>query len=417
MTTRHTFAVLLVAFITSGCGVTVAWRTPDAPTRENASRVLLTSSIEDLFRHLQRTGIPEIPVRTHVRPCCAFGHGLKARLGLLPLPGLSIGNIKLVDEIGPHRYDSGLVMVGSDEGHGEFFSDEHNGLIFTCRGGFIDTAHVRDYADWTIYLAARIFPYLETGTTFELPDEGGQRRIIVAPVDPEILAKHERVSLTLSIASWLAFRLSVWHEIATWVGWSWSPSFPEKDSAFSPEDLYSNLVGIRIATAIALERSARSAPLYDRSMDAWLQQVVEFLRPTSKSTAIAAMDALDGVWWDSTVRRPDASAVRRRNFSTGSEVEPWLVPAGLETEALDDALREECGGRPVPLALPNVEEVGDSRIEELATLEIVLDETLAQEAVLSEFHGTLTQADFTRVIVGIERENRELFGPRANRPD
>ena len=417
MTVRDFLAVLLVASITSGCGLTIAWRTPDTPTRENAASVLLTPSVEELFQHLQRTGIPNIPMRTHVRPCCAFGHGLKARLGLLPLPGFSIGNIKLVSEIGSHRYDSGLVMVGSDQGQGDFLGDERNGLIFTCRGGFIDTAHVRDYSDWTIYLAARIFPHLETGIVFDLPDEGGRRRITVAPVDPEILANHERVSLALSMAGWLSFRLSVWHEIATWAGWSWSPSFPEKDSAFSPEDLYSNLVGIKIATAIALERSARSASLYDRSVDAWFREVVQFLRPTSKSTAIAAMDALDGVWWDSTVRLPDAAAVRRRNFSVGPEVEPWLVPDKLKKDSLREDLKEECGRQPAPLPLPNSEVFSGSKLEDMARLEIDLDDMLAQKAIFSGFDGTLTQADFGRVIAAIQIENRELFGPRANRPD
>ena len=55
------------------------------------------------------------------------------------------------------------------------FDREHNGLVYTCRGGFIDTAHVRDYADWAIFLVAQIARLAETGGVVELPDEGGRR--------------------------------------------------------------------------------------------------------------------------------------------------------------------------------------------------------------------------------------------------
>ena len=417
MTCRQLVSLWMIACAASGCGITVTWRAPDTPTPQNAWSILVTPSVEELSRHLQRVGIPDIPMRTHVRPCCAFGHGLKARLGALPIPGLRIGNIKLIDEIGPHRYDSGLLMVGDDQGQGGLFSDEHNGLVFTCRGGFIDTAHVRDHADWTIFLAARLFPHLETGITLELPNEGGRRRIAVRPVDPTLLASHERVALALSIAGWLSFQLSVWHEIATWYGWSWSPSFPEKDSAFSPEDLYSNLVGIKIATAIALERSARSASLYDRSVDAWMREVVRALGPTSKATALEAMDALDGVWWNSRTRLPDPAAILRRNFSTGPTITPWLVPESLQSDPLRADLAKECGGQPVPLPLPNVTSFSGVEIATIARLEIELDGGLAHELPLSAFGAKLDQSDFPQIVAVIEKENRELFGPHANRPD
>ncbi|HEB90666.1 MAG TPA: DUF4056 domain-containing protein [Deltaproteobacteria bacterium] len=409
-------APILIALVTGGCGITVAWQAPDAPAPRDAAALLLAPSVEVLARELEPTGIPEIPMRSHVRPCCAFGHGLKARLGQLPLPGIEIDNLKVIDEIGPHRYDSGFVMVGSD-GLGEFLGDEENGLIFTCRGGFIDTAHVRDYADWTIFLTARIISHLGEGLTLDLPDEGGRRRVVVRPVDADLLARHDRVSFALAIASWLSFRLSVWHEIATWYGWSWSPSFPEIDSSFSPEDLYSNLLGIRIAAAIALEHSARSSAIYDRSVDAWLRETIRFLGPTSKRTAREAMAALDGVWWNSRALLPGPGVLLRRHFSFDSEIEPWLVPPSLMTNELRDHLIRECDGLPSPLVLPNPDEFNGIPLADLARLEIELAPGLAGQPDLEEFGGILTDADFPRIIQKIRQESRARFGPHADRPD
>ncbi len=407
---------ILMALATLGCGITVAWQAPDTPSIKDAESLLLAPSVEALSRELEPTGIPEIPMRSHVRPCCAFGHRLKARLGQLPVPGIEIDNLKVIDEIGPHRYDSGFVMVGSD-GIGEFLGDEENGLIFTCRGGFIDTAHVRDYADWTIFLTARIISHLEEGLDLRLPDEGGRRRVVVQPVGPDLLEKHDRVSFALAIASWLSFRLSVWHEIATWYGWSWSPSFPEVDSAFSPEDLYSNLLGIRIAAAIALEHSARSSAIYDRSVDAWLRETIRFLGPTSKRTAQEAMAALDGVWWNSRALLPGPGVLLRRNFSFDSRIEPWLVPPSLMTDSLKTRLIAECGGLPSPLVLANPAGFHGIPLGDLARLEIELAPELAGNPDLEKFGRVLTDADFPRIIREIRRESHERFGPRADRPD
>ena len=80
--------------------------------------------------------VPEFPVRVQLRPCCAFGTELQASVGPIPVPFFSIENITSVDELGPHMYDSGAFSVqGSSTKNA--FSSEKNGLIYTCRGGFI----------------------------------------------------------------------------------------------------------------------------------------------------------------------------------------------------------------------------------------------------------------------------------------
>jgi hypothetical protein len=414
MTWQRVALAVAAALGTLGCSVAARWLAPETPTQRDAAILLGEESTAALSHRLRPTGIPDIPVRRHLRPCCAFGYDLQARLGFLPILGYRLVNLKTIDEIGPHHYDSGVVTVGSDS---DLVSDERNGLVFTCRGGFIDTAHVRDYADWTIYFGSRFFEQLESGTTIELPDEAGKRRVVLEKMDPELLRRHDPVSLTMAIAQWLAFQLSLWHEIATWYGWSAVPGYPEKVSAFSPEDLYSNVLGTRIAVAAALERAARSEALYDRSVDAWLRAVVDFLGPTSKETAIEAMQSLEGVWWSPAARLPDPGVVLRRNFSIGETVTPWLVPEALASEALRTHLLAGCGGWPRPhfLTIPSTFE--GTPLRTLATLEVQVDPAIASQAPFEAPGPSVTQDDFPAIVAAIREQNRREFGPRADRPD
>ena len=49
------------------------------------------------------------------------------------------------------------------------------------RAGFVDMAHLRLWADFTIFLAAWVGAHLESGGTLAIRDEAGQRRIVLAP--------------------------------------------------------------------------------------------------------------------------------------------------------------------------------------------------------------------------------------------
>jgi hypothetical protein len=414
--TRHWVAAVAAAAVlaTTGCGVAIRWLAPEEPTPGDASILLSEVSTASLSHQLRYTGVPNIPVRKHLRPCCAFGYNLQARLAFLPILGYRLENLKTIEEIGPHRYDSGVVTVESD---GDFVSDERNALVFTCRGGFIDTAHVRDYADWTIYFASKIYDQLPSGTTIELPDEAGKRRVVLERMHPELLRRHDPGALTMAIAQWLAFQLSIWHEIATWYGWASLPAYSEKLSAFSPEDLYSNVLGTKIAVATALERSVRSAAIYDSSVDAWLRSVVDFLGPTSKQTAIEAMRSLEGVWWNPGARIPDPGVVLRRNLSIGETVTPWLVPGALVSEALSALLLRECGGSPSPLPLTISPTFEGTPLLTLATLELRVDPEIARQPPFHALGPSVTPDDFPVIVSAIREQNHREFGPRADRPD
>jgi hypothetical protein len=221
----------------------------------------------------------------------------------------------------------------------------------------------------------------------------------------------------MAIAQWLAFQLSIWHEIATWYGWSAVPGYPEKLSAFSPEDLYSNALGTKIAVAAALERAARSETLYARSVDAWLRAVVDYLGPASKETAIEAMRSLEGAWWNPGARLPDPGSVLRRNLSTGETSTPWLVPQALASDALEAPLLRECGGWPRPLPLPTPSTFEGTPLRTLARLELRVDPPIASRPPFDALGPSVTQDDFPVIVAAIREQNRREFGPRADRPD
>lgn len=118
--------------------------------------------------------VGELSPPESLRPCCAFGFDLRVRAIGVPIPVYQIGNMLTLDTLGEHHYnDSALGAVKNLVG----LSDEHNGLIYTRRGGFIDIAHVRDTADYTFYLFSRIYPTLGQSGRIFYSEELGVRRV------------------------------------------------------------------------------------------------------------------------------------------------------------------------------------------------------------------------------------------------
>jgi len=177
-------------------------------------------------------------------------------------------------------------LEATKEGRG-IVTDEKSGILYTCRGGFIDIAHVRDNADRTFYLAAQIGRLPATGGTVSLADEGAERRIVVRPLDARLVRKYGIREVVTGLAEWLDFQLSIWHEIATWYRWS-STAFSEQASAFSPEDLYSNLLGLKIAGAVLRRQAAPTEAEYDRHVTAILNDALRKLGPLPTTVSAAS---------------------------------------------------------------------------------------------------------------------------------
>jgi hypothetical protein len=350
-----------------------------------------------------------------LRPCCAFGDAQHVDLGPVPVPGVQLDNVVALPDLGRHQYDNGAAPIGSDDQR-RVFASERNGLLYTCRGGFIDTAHVRDYADWTVFLTAQIGRRLDEGGVIALADEGGQRVLGVKRVQPTTIRKIGRRKLVVALAEWTAFQLGVWHEISTWCGWSSSSVFPETSSAFSPEDLYSNLVGTSMGGEILLAGHARTEADYNQSMDVWLPKTLASLAVVPPSTTRAVLDALDGRWWDSSKRLPARELVIRRNFDVTDPLLPWLLPPGVGPASVHEELARRCppGARPEPLALPA--SLGGVRFSDVVTLTVRPDDSVAAKLPRVSRGSELTQHDFPAVMDALRKEALRDFGKDATRP-
>lgn len=355
----------------------------------------------------------EIPMRRNMRPCCAFGAQLQVRVGPVPIPLYFVGN--LVDRRGlrHHVYDSGNTTLGSRGAGPEIMHSEGNGLVYSCRGGFIDVAHVRDYADTALYTITSVARLLETGGEITLPDEGARVSVSLRPVDAETLSQFGRWAIAIPLGQWLAFQSSLWHEIATWFGWSTFTLFPEKVSAFSPDDLYSNLIGARIAAAVVSQRGARDEFAYNRNVARWVDRTLAHLATVPVAAAEEAMRAVDGSWWDSNKRIPDVSLVLRRSFESGEVLRPWLVPSSK----FGPHLRAACGPDPQPLPLANPSEMSGIEFAAQASLVIELPEELARQEPFVKLGRRITQKDFPAIVEYIRNENRRMFGPKADQPN
>ena len=234
-----------------------------------------------------------------IRTCCAFGSDLR----LAGLPFYKKNDIISVDELGRHEF-----LGGKDEG---------NGIIYTYRGGFIDLGHLRDYADWTYYLHKVIISnrYNTEPIQIALGVEGGEKSLTI------MLPEDFDECFAVSLAGKIAYDLSLWHEIATWFGASYIPLIPERYSSFSPEDLYSNLLGIKLGSA-----AIQSGLEFEEAMTRILLQYMDSLQAVdSIKDTYEMMNKVENLWWSNTKPLPSKQVLLKRYFDRDAFLLPWLV--------------------------------------------------------------------------------------------
>ena len=249
-------------------------------------------------------------------------------------------------------------------------SEEQNGLIYTRRGGFIDIAHVRDTADNTFYLFNRIAPTLGQAGRIFYSEELGVRRVQLNAFTPPAGVR-QRYQLAAWLAGHLAFEIAQWHEIAQWYGFQSVPGFSEEISAFSPEDLYSNLLGARLAINVILSGHGGSLEDYNQAMDAALKQVLTRLLVATRGETEAMFQQIDGDWWNSHRRVPDKFLVLKRNYDLQENRLPTPVP--FETMP------------PYRLTMP--EQVGGFRLRDLGELQIYPGHDMQALPVPAQYYG------------------------------
>jgi hypothetical protein len=206
---------------------------------------------------------------------------------------------------------------------------ENNGIVYTCRGGHVDIAHVRIGADNVRYLYYKTKKNLISGKrdfTFKLNVEPSTYFVrIYYPPGWKKMSRKERAAkadeLAMELSQYFTFTMTTWHEVLTWFGYKCMAILPEEPSAFSWEDIYSNLVGIRIGAA-ALRDSGHG---YDKAVTIALKDELEKLGVQSSTTARKASEKMRGIWYDGTF----LVNMKERNLDIGLDdgyVTPVLVP-------------------------------------------------------------------------------------------
>ncbi|WP_247663123.1 DUF4056 domain-containing protein [Shewanella sp. MMG014] len=321
--------LLLLSIITiaSGCSSS-EWQVSATPSDVAVEAALDNEPDNALLKDIKLPEQAALPLPTSVRPCCAFGSGQKVKLGPIPVPFFRHANTIELDDIGAHAFEAGSFSHQKSAPNAGR-SGENNGLVYTLKGGFIDLAHVRDTADNAVALFYRIQPYLGEAQTIELPFEIGPRTIELAAFDVSELTATERWELAASIAVRLAYSMAEAHEIAQYHGYrSFSP-WTEDVSAYSPEDLYSNMLGAKIALAVLTNNLAMTRQQYNFHMTAWISATIAWLEPVSAQQTDAMFEAIDGYWWDSNEPLPNKFMLLKRHYELGDQQSPYIVPKGL----------------------------------------------------------------------------------------
>jgi hypothetical protein len=120
--------------------------------------------------------------------------------------------------------------------------------------------------------------------------------------------------------------MAAWHEVAQWYGYQSVPGFSEEISAFTPEDLYSNLLGARLAIDAILQGRAVSVTSYNSAMETLLPEALHQLGAVSITETQRQFDGIDGDWWDSHRRVPEKFLVLKRDYTTSSNRLPNQPP-------------------------------------------------------------------------------------------
>ncbi len=323
----------------------------------------------------------------------------RARLGALPFPGpFTLYGASEVSELGPHRYEAPDPVLGLGEGA--------RGIVYTCKAGFLDLAHLRESVDWTWYLRGHARTLLEGGGgSFVFENDQTRFELIVRPL-PRMagMSAAERETVLEDAAVRLgqrgAFLVETWHEIESWYGLRTVFFVPEDRSTFTWDDTASHAVGVAIGARMA------SAPRgeYDERAAAAIREELEDLGAVPKTWVDRATQRVAGRWWKGEV------PIRRDldiGLSGGSKA-PWIVQ-GLECCA---------GVEPIRMTVPSLRDVRGHDLSGVYELKLTLSKGLAGEMYKGEPvpHEIDAEREFPRLIEKVRAAMKDRFGPECDRP-
>ena len=229
----------------------------------------------------------------------------------------------------------GTRFISSDKlgKHGYGFSPfERNGITYTCDGGHIDITHLRIGADNTRYVTDKVYNCIMKGESeFSFGLAGDKSKHIVKISYPENWVHGDKEHITrevsLQLGQYLAFTATTWHEMLTWYGYQTMAVFPEFASAFSWEDIYSNLLGTYLSV-IAMRNTEVD---FNRAMTAALDEELKKLGGLSGRQARDAAEMMRGKWFEGNL----SVTMKKRNLDIGLDdgyITPITVPGFCKTE-------------------------------------------------------------------------------------
>ena len=237
--------------------------------------------------------------------------------------------------------------------------------------------------------------------TITLPPELGPRQVILRPVDVSELDDVKKLILAVTMAEWAAYYLSVWHEIAQWYGYgTFAPLFPEYPSAYSLEDLYSNILGTKIAAAMVYGLATNSDQLYARNFDIWLKNTVKYMGAVPEESTRAYIGAVDQSWWNSNERLPEKYVVLKRDYDVGLKKTPLLIPIE-KVATVENPGHMSCSDSAKPVELSIEESLYGFAIKDLVTVQVTIDpehhDVFAFPSDKHRAESRVTQADFQSI--------------------
>lgn len=232
-----------------------------------------------------------------------FENPPKMRLGCYATPTIGTNYLE-PDNLGVHNY--------------KFNLKEKNGIVYTCKAGHVDISHLREAADWTAYLSAKVYKNLhESNFEFSYKLKEGSVCLVNLkyPDYWQNISPEEKERITFDVAvklgRYLANTAGTWHEILTWYGYKSKMLFSEFPSAFSWEDTFSNLIGSNIG-ADAMRDMQHS---YEEYVTLAVDELIKDFGGQSAELAKEAAEMVNGVWF--TGKIPPFVNMMKRNFDIG----------------------------------------------------------------------------------------------------
>ncbi len=259
---------------------------------------------------------------------CSFTGGPRVRAGHLPTAthGIEFPN---PDKLGKHSYGITLYEVG--------------GIVYTCKAGHLDLGHIRGNADNTRYLVKKVRKALTNNSkafSFNITGELSIHKVqLTYPAGWQNNPNKEKIIDEIAYATgpYLSYQATIWHEILTWFGVHFMGFEQEFNSAFSWEDMYSNVVG----TQLSVEAMKNPNLSFDQAMTIALNKRLKELNVQPKKVAIKASDKMRNEWYTGNLI-PDMK-IRNLDIGLDGSIAPMLVP-GIT----------ECSDPPLNITVPSL---------------------------------------------------------------